>query len=324
VSGEQQKKPIWPVIIAIVAACAIVSLMTWDMIFPYEDVPDDYTYTDPPAGREMDNLLRKTVEIDTPGPKDIATGPGDTIYIGGNGKISIVDNTGKAVRSIEVKGQVVALDVQADGTIFAAADKRVLKIDPDGRTVAGWDLPGTKPVPTDLAVSDDSVFVADATEGVVLHFDRSGKLLNRIGRKGKPDGFEGFAVPSPFFSLFIGNDGYLRIANPGQHRIEVFTKEGRWMKDLCWGQFSSTSPQGFTGCCNPTHITLLGSDRCITSEKGTPRVKIYGDCELVGIIAGPKRFATAEQGLATAVLAGDRICILEPSGRKVHFIEVKK
>jgi len=324
VSDENQKKLIWPVIIAILAACAIIFLMTWDMIYPREDVPGDYTYTNPPAGREMKNISRKIVTIDTPDPHDIASGPDNTIYIGGNGRISIIKDSGETIRSIETDGLVRALDVIPDGTIYAATSKRVFVINPLGKTVTSWEIPGKKPVPPDLAVDDKFVFLADATDAKVLRFNLEGKLINRIGNKDEENGFPGFSVPSPFFSLFIGTDGLLRIANPGRHRIEVFTKEGRWMKDLCWGQFSSASPQGFTGCCNPTHITPLSADRCVTSEKGTPRVKIYGDCDLEGIIAGPGRFAEAEQGLATACLSDGRICILEPSRRKVHLIEVKK
>ena len=197
-------------------------------------------------------------------------------------------------------------------------------IDKSGQVTASWNMPGDKPVPTDITADEKYVFVADATTAVVLRFSRDGTLLGRIGEKGKGGDFPGFAVPSPYFSLFTGKDGLLRITNPGRHRVEVFTKEGKWLKDLCWGKFSSTSPDGFTGCCNPTHITPLDERRCLTSEKGTVRVKIYDDCSLEGIIAGPERFAEAEQGLATAAFSDGRICILEPSARKLHIIEVKK
>jgi len=323
-SDENRKNRIWPIAIAILASGVIVFLMTWDMIYPRDDVPGDYTYTDPPAGKEMENVVRKIVQIDTPEPRDMAAGPKDNVYVGGRDRISVIDRSGKTVRSIEVDGLVRALYVGSDGTVYAATETKVLVIDPAGKTVRSWDIPGEKPVPTDIAADDASVFLAEATDAIVLRFDMEGKLVNRIGTKADGDGFAGFSVPSPFFSLFIGGDDMLRIANPGKHRIEVFTKEGRWIKGLCWGQFSSKSPQGFTGCCNPTHITSLGSGRCVTSEKGTPRVKIYGDCKLVGIIAGPGRFAEAEQGLATACLTDGRICILEPSGRRLHFIEVKQ
>ena len=60
------------------------------------------------------------------------------------------------------------------------------------------------------AVTETEVFAADAGNRVILRYDKSGKLLRRIGEKDKERNVAGFIIPSPFFDVEIARDGLLR------------------------------------------------------------------------------------------------------------------
>jgi hypothetical protein len=86
----------------------------------------------------------------------------------------------------------------------------------------------------------------------------------------------------------LGKDGLLRVNNPGRHRVEIYTAEGDL--ELSWGK-ATVGIEGFCGCCNPTALGLLADGRCITCEKGLPRVKVIrqrGAFECV--VAGTESF----------------------------------
>lgn len=78
-------------------------------------------------------------------------------------------------------------------------------------------------LPTDVAVSDDGrIYVVDGGNHRVVVFDRNGKYLLTIGRKGSGEGQ--FKDP-----VGIGTDGKGRVyvADTGNHRIQVFDANGR-------------------------------------------------------------------------------------------------
>ena len=95
----------------------------------------------------------------------------------------------------------------------------------------------------------------------------------RIGEKNQERSIPGFIVPSPFFDVKLGDDGLIRVTNPGRHQIETYTTAGEFVS--AWGQ-ASAALEGFCGCCNPIHLVLLPNGRTVTCEKGLPRVKVYG------------------------------------------------
>src|ERR1051326_107399 len=83
---------------------------------------------------------------------------------------------------------------------------------------------------------------------------------------------------------------------------------------------TTTAIEGFCGCCNPIGISLLPNDRCVTAEKGLPRVKVYSSRgELESVIAGPELFAAdarriddeSAPALDAAVDSRGRIFILD-------------
>ena len=120
--------------------------------------------------------------------------------------------------------------------------------DSKGARAARWESPDPKTWFTGLAAGEKDVFAADAGKLVVLRYDRSGKIVGRIGRKDADRNVPGFIVPSPFLDVIIHRDGLLRVNNPGRHQVEAYTFDG----DLegAWGK-PTAAIEGFCGCCNP-------------------------------------------------------------------------
>jgi hypothetical protein len=157
--------------------------------------------------------------------------------------------------------------------------------------MAKWESLGERALLTGLAVKDDDVFVADAGNRIVLHYDSEGTLINKIGEKDERRNIPGFFIPTPYFDLTIAPDGLLRVVNPGNHKIEAYTYDGDL--ELSWGKFSGTI-EGFCGCCNPVSIAILPDESFVTVEKGLIRAKIYDPYgQFVGVVAGPDELGVA-------------------------------
>jgi hypothetical protein len=189
-------------------------------------------------------------------------------------------------------------------------------------------------VVTSIALAEDDVFVADAGNRVVVRLNPDGELLGRIGQPDASRGVRGFVVPSAHFDVAATADGLLRVANPGARRIETFTFDGGVLGH--WGR-ASAEIDGFFGCCNPAHFTVLPDGRFVTAEKGIPRIKIYsprGDLECV--VADPAMLGQqvaaiplsdeGENGVSAFDVAADgrgRILVLDPISRAIRVFEKK-
>jgi hypothetical protein len=231
--------------------------------------------------------LTETISTRFEASKGIAIGSDGRIYVAGDKAIRIFTETGDSAGEIEVVDAPRCLVVADDSRIYVGMKDHVEVYDSRGKRVASWQGMGEDAVLTSIAVSENDVFVADAGNRIVVHYDATGKLINYIGKKDVERNILGFVIPSPYFDLAVGRDGLLRVVNPGRHRIEAYTFNGDL--EFSWGKFSS-SIEGFTGCCNPVNFAILGDGSFVTCEKGLVRVKIY-DAEgaFVGVVAGPQQ-----------------------------------
>jgi hypothetical protein len=267
-----------------------------------------------------------------PEPHRIAAGPDDRFYIAAGNYVSVVDREGARVSEIALPGPARCLAVAGDGTIYAGLRDHVEVFDRQGQRVAAWESPGKKTWLTGLAVGDKDVFAADAGNRVVLRYDKTGKLIGRIGEKNKERNIPGLIVPSPYLDVKLARDGLLRVNNPGRYRVEAYTANGDL--EFSWGR-PSAAIEGFCGCCNPVGLALLPDGRYVTCEKGLPRVKIYSkegvfEC----VVAGPESFSENWQkcspsdcttgGLDAAVDAGERIYVLDVVEANVRIMARKK
>lgn len=223
-----------------------------------------------------------------PEPRRLALGPEGRLYLATKTGVCVTDSAGAQVNDISLGGPARCVAVAGDGTIYAGLRDHVEVFDPKGRRLAAWETPGKRTWLSGLTVGERDVFAADSGNRVVLRYDKSGKLMGRIGEKNKVRNVPGLIVPSPYLDVKLGRDGLLRVNNPGRHCVEVYTTSGDL--ELSWGK-PSAAIEGFCGCCNPVGLALLPDGRCITCEKGLPRVKVYaagGAFECV--VAGPESF----------------------------------
>ena len=256
-----------------------------------------------------------------------------SIYVAGDKSVRIFAESGKLLDEILLPGVPRSLTVADEGKIYVGIKNHIAVYSRQGKQLASWESLGDRALLTSIAVSGSDVFVADAGNRIVLHYDINGNLINRIGRKDTDRNIPGFVIPSPYFDLVMRRDELLRVVNPGLRRIEAYTFDGDL--EFSWGK-SSMSIEGFCGCCNPINIAVLGDDSFVTCEKGLARIKIYDpEGAFVGVVAGPEQFGvtahvctTPEQcqsgGFDVAVDAQDRIYVLDTIKNVVKIFTRKK
>ena len=237
----------------------------------------------------------------------LALAPSGKLWLASGNYVTEFTSAGERGLEIALPEPARAIAAAAEGLIFVGLRDHIEVFDARGERKATWDSPAKKTWFTGLALQENEVFAADSGNRVIQRYDRSGKLLGRIGEKNKERNIPGFIVPSPYLDVEIAPDGLLRVNNPGRHRVEVYTPDGDF--ELAWGT-ASMGISGFCGCCNPINLALLPDGRYVTCEKGLPRVKIYNDRgEFESVVAGPESFpenakACASKGLGDCTQGG--------------------
>jgi hypothetical protein len=328
-------------LLAAAVGAAIWTVFRLDL-FGARDVPVQYQYTiDSIAEVEPNQILYQEIDwrIET-GFKHatgIAVDANGTVYVAGDNEVRLFNPEGQRSRTFsvsteeEVRPQCLA--VAEGGAVYVGIKDRVEVYDAGGQQIAAWSCPWPDSVVTAIAVCKGDVYVADAGHRTVLHYNREGRLLGRIGDKDASRGIEGFVVPSPHFDLVVPPDGLLRAVNPGRHRVEAYTADGQL--EVSWGRFGS-DVEGFTGCCNPVALAVLPDGGFVTAEKGVVRVKVFAsDGRFLGVVAGPRQLIgspgkvcqTPEQCQSAAFdVAADsqgRIYVLDTFKNRIRIFEKK-
>jgi sugar lactone lactonase YvrE len=267
-----------------------------------------------------------------PLPRRIFIGPENRVYIAAGNSVSVLNREGANVLDFDLGDAARCVAVGGDGTIYAGVSDHLQVFDRKGNRLATWESPGKRTWFTGLAVGENDVFAADSGGRVVLRYDKSGKLAGRIGEKNKERNIPGLIVPSPYLDVKLGRDGLVWVNNTGRHRVEAYTPSGDL--ELSWGK-PSNAIEGFCGCCNPVGLALLPDGRCVTCEKGLPRVKVYSpEGVFESVVAGAESFVEnakatfvkgAEDcrlgGLDAAVDSEQRIYILDLVANDVRVMK---
>lgn len=262
----------------------------------------------------------------------IAIGPEDRIYVAADRSVQVFNKNTHRLSELRLRSSPRCLTVTDDGTVYIGMRDHVEIYDARGTFKANWDSLGQNAVLTSVAVSENNVFVADAGNREIVRCDASGKLVRRIGKRDESRNIPGFSVPSPYFDLTISPDGLLRVANPGQHRVEAYTFDGDF--EFSWGD-PSMAVDGFCGCCNPVNFAMLPDGRFVTCEKGLPRVKIYNESGgFESVVAGAESFIENRRacsldglsncrtgGMDVAVDSKGRVLVMDPVERAVRIFE---
>ena len=265
-------------------------------------------------------LLNVKMKIINPSIGDLsalAVDGDDNIYVGGETAVEMLDINGVHVHCFVVAESVRCLSISPYGEILVGLSDHVEVYHKNGGRKAAWESPASNAVLTSIASTSNYVYVADCMNKIVWLYSVSGELLGRVGEKDADKRKVGFVVPSAFFDVAIARDGSLWAANPGQHRLEHYTSDGRFIS--YWGR-PGLDAEGFCGCCNPSNFALMPDGSFVTSEKHIVRVKVYdSECKLKGIISGQEEWNKDALGLDLAVDSKGRIFVLDPQNGRVRI-----
>jgi len=326
------------IIIAIVAALAAT--------FFNDPTAQKGSGLSPEFGYDLDKLRQTDPQLityeETANPIDtgftearsIAVDSQDKIYLTGDNAIVVLDTSFKKIADFNLDQPPRCLAVDNDGTLFVAFRDHVKILNPQGKVVSSWTPLHAQAVLTSIALDKNNVYLADAGNRIVLRYDKTGHLLNKIGAKDPDRNIVGFSIPSPYFDLTMAPDGLLRVTNPGKHLIEAFTTQGD--REFAWGT-SGSSIEGFCGCCNPINFALLPNDQgFVTAEKGLTRVKIYNsNGKFSTVVAGPESFTQHDRiressgsgltsrALDVAVNSQGTVLVLDPCTSKLRVFNKK-
>jgi len=248
--------------------------------------------------------------------RGLAVDAQDGIWVAGDRHLDHYLRDGTPQPRIDLEDEPQCVVLGSDGQLFVGMTDHVEVLAVDGVGITSWPSLGENALITSVAVTADSVFVADFGGKLIWRFDLDGRLLGQIGAEDEPEGGPVFVLPSPGFDLAAAPDGSVWVTNPGRLRVEHYAAGGERLG--MWGE-ASMRLVGFCGCCNPTNLAITTNGALLTSEKGLARIKVYDDIgQLLGLAAGPDAFDEGSMGLDLAVDSQGRVIVLDPVRRKVR------
>ncbi len=274
----------------------------------------------PAESGTRESIFEKTASIGlgVKNPSAITACADGRIFVAGEDVIVGLTRDGKEIVRHSVNGRPDSIIADSDGKLMLGMRDHVAVLSPDGSSTELWSRLGDHAYITSMAADEHSVFIADAGNRVVLRFDRSGSLLNRIGERDRERDIPGLVVPSPYFDVALDPMGALWVVNPGKHGLESYRPDGSLITSWYRPGMDLT---GFCGCCNPIHIAFLGNSSLVTVEKGLNRVKVLApDLTIRGLVTGPRSAEGLSVDLACtekppikglAVDSKDRILVLD-------------
>jgi len=245
----------------------------------------------------------------------------DNIYLTGLQKVMVYNKNLEFKKEFKIDAEAKNISISASKEIFLSVSNHIEIWNVEGVLINKWEKFNERSVITSIALSEKLVYVADAGNKLVLEYNYEGKFVKEIGKKDTLNGIPGFFIPSPYFDVAMGLHGELWAVNSGLHAFEAYNTDGRLVST--WER-TSMQLDGFSGCCNPSHIALLSDGSFVTSEKGLVRVKIHapsGDFKCV--VAGPNEFDEDTRGLDLAVNSEDDIFIIVPDKNEVRVYKKK-
>ncbi|TDN96774.1 hypothetical protein [Sunxiuqinia elliptica] len=261
----------------------------------------------------------KVLQLRVVEPKGIAFHQG-TLFVIADSSLLQMNLQGQLLKETKMEASPTAIAV--DDLVWLGMKNQVVCLNFDGQEVERWENYGDRSVITSLAVSPDFVFVADAGNRLVYQCKKNGELVRQIGEKNEQKAVPGFVVPSPYFDIALSEEGYLWAVNPGRHSLENFNAEGALRTS--WTS-SSVKTEGFSGCCNPAHMTMMSENAFVTSEKGIVRVKIYDQHgKYQGVVAAPNQFEEVAHAPDVCVDENGRVILLDFDRKQVRIFKPKE
>lgn len=254
--------------------------------------------------------------------KGLAIDSDGNLFVAGNKRVYVFSAAGKLLKSFKTEEEPHCVASGGKSRIFIGMKDHVEVYRIDGKKAASWSSLGEKAYITSVSVNDDRVVVADYGNKLLWLFNKEGKLLKFIKTRNESNHIESFRIPSPYFDVNFDTEGNIWAVNPGRHRLELYSPDGT-LKTF-WGK-ASMEIDGFAGCCNPTHFTILPGGDIVTAEKGLVRVKVYTKAgALKAVVAGPYNFREGTTGLSLAADSKGNIYVADPVRKQVRIFALKE
>lgn len=248
----------------------------------------------------------------------IAVDAKDRIYAAGVKGVKVFESSGKLAREIATPAPATCVALGSDGSIYVGHRGIVEGLDSEGRRQWAWgegEKEGAQEKKgrvyyTSLALDGAYLYAADAGSRSLKRFTIDGDFVDEIG---------GFEIPSPFFKCAADGKGKVFVANTGRFRIETYDRNCKLQEH--WGRFG-TDAQNFCGCCNPTSFAIFPDGKVVTTEKGIPRLKVYGaDHQLIAYL-GKEAFPEGVAGMDVVIDSKSRIVLSEPKKGEIRIYKL--
>ena len=203
------------------------------------------------------------------GPRGIAVAPNGHTFIADHTshQIYVFDEQRKYVRSFGQQGSgngqlnyPTGIAVDADGLVYVCnnGNHRIEMFRIDGTFVKQFGV-GLLSYPWGVTVNNKQVYVADNGNKRIAIFTLEGQLIRTIGSRGSgPGQFNG---PS---AVAISPDGEMYVTDRYNHRIQVFSPDGVFQRELGEGQLK-----------RPRDILIDTDSHVLVADTGNNRVVIF-------------------------------------------------
>jgi hypothetical protein len=212
--------------------------------------------------------LIQTIPVERNNVRGLAMDSRGRFLLVGKEGLFCIDELGHELRRMETSEPLMGVAADERDRCYLAYRARVEVRDPEGALEREWGERGKQPGQflylTSIAVEGGHLAVADAGNRKVHHYAVDGDFI---------ESQEGFRVPSAYFDCSFDSQGNLFLGHTSEHRVECYdttrTLTGNWGT-------RGDSLAAFCGCCNPTNLAVFPDGRVATTEKGIPRLKVYG------------------------------------------------
>lgn len=162
--------------------------------------------------------------------------------------------------------QLADVDVDDGGNVYVLEYRNgaVIKFNPSGKEIAHFVKKGADPensawFTTIMKVIGDKIFIADGARGRVLVCDQSGKILQKIGKKGV-----GVGMLQAMGGFDLGDDGLVYIVDRALALVQVYDlKEAKYQYTMA--NENNDGPMGLVG---PKAISVDSKKNLIVVAQG--------------------------------------------------------
>ncbi len=240
----------------------------------------------------------------------------DRLYAAGDRRVLVLSLAGEFVRAIDTDKPAYCVAVASDGALYIGEEGAVQIFTADGQLRTTWTDAEHLSLVTSIGFVGDEVVCGDVRGRCLRRFNAAGKHLGDIGRDAR---IRGFMLPNGYLDFAADPNGVLVAANPGQHRVQRFSRTGEKLGQF--GRFDGTDPVGFNGCCNPTNLALLPGGDIVVTVKAPPGAKVYNAAGELLAALGAEDFDPDSKNMDIAVDRQGRIYIADSVRLQVGIYE---